>query len=102
MGKVNLLISQKFAQFRGLCEECIEAASTEFVTLPSDLEGFWAMVMLQVDDVRSMIAGVDALRRNGWQLIEEPVNGNTAAKSSPGSQQNGNHAPAVTVSCLNI
>lgn len=73
VGKVNLLLSQKFVQFRGLCANCIEAAERasvegELVTLPSDLEGFWAMVMLQVDDLRSMIASCDRLRQSGWKL----------------------------------
>lgn len=77
VGKVNLLLSQKFVQFRGLCMDSIEAARVadsagDFVTLPSDLEGFWAMVMLQVDDVRSMIAECDRLRRNDWQTASEP------------------------------
>ncbi|VDD83580.1 unnamed protein product [Mesocestoides corti] len=77
VGKVNLLLSQKFVQFRSLCMDSIEPPGAsnsvgEFVTLPSDLEGFWAMVMLQVDDVRSMIARVDQLRQNGWQANPDP------------------------------
>ncbi|KAL5965466.1 Disk large-associated protein 2 [Taenia solium] len=76
VGKVKLLLSQKFVQFRGLCMDSIEAAriadsAGDFVTLPSDLEGFWAMVMLQVDDVRSMIAECDRLRQNDWQTTSE-------------------------------
>ena len=76
VGKVNLLLSQKFTQFRGLCMNSIEASQAadfarEFVTLPSDLEGFWAMVMLQVDDVRRMISSCDRLRQNGWQITPD-------------------------------
>ncbi|KAL7060210.1 hypothetical protein AAHC03_09838 [Spirometra sp. Aus1] len=91
VGKVKLLISQKFAQFRGLCEDSIaqqESATNPdgetagmtskdgegiFITLPSDLDGFWAMILLQVDDVRAMIANSEALRRNGWVLPSAPV-----------------------------
>ncbi|KAL5109236.1 Disk large-associated protein 2 [Taenia crassiceps] len=81
VGKVKLLLSQKFVQFRGLCMDSIGAARVadsvgDFVTLPSDLEGFWAMVMLQVDDVRSMIAECDRLRQNDWQTASEPSNPN--------------------------
>ncbi|VDM33577.1 unnamed protein product [Hydatigera taeniaeformis] len=81
VGKVNLLLSQKFPQFRGLCMDSIEAARVsdsagDFVTLPSDLEGFWAMVMLQVNDVRSMIAECDRLRQNDWRIGLEPSSSN--------------------------
>lgn len=62
-------------QFRGLCDEAIAYMSAKaagdvvdgFVTLPSDLDGFWAMVLLQVDDCDSMIRSVEALRANAWQ-----------------------------------
>lgn len=78
---MNLLLSQKFVQFRGLCADCIAVSEkttsgeeVEFVTLPSDLEGFWAMVMLQVDDLHSMIASCDRLRQNGWKTDPDTSN----------------------------
>ena len=67
----------------------IEAAQAvdsagEFVTLPSDLEGFWAMVMLQVDDVQAMISSCDHLRQNGWQIPPDSsiYNGKKGSSSS--------------------
>lgn len=89
VGKVNLLLSQKFVQFRGLCADCIATSERanagkeegEFVTLPSDLEGFWAMVMLQVDDLRSMIASCDRLRESGWKM-DPDVASNTNGKGT--------------------
>lgn len=90
VGKVNLLLSQKFVQFRGLCMDSIEAGQAadsagEFVTLPSDLEGFWAMVMLQVDDVRSMIAKCNHMRRNDWRIAPDPSihNGQNSCLQTP-------------------
>ncbi|KAM3185181.1 hypothetical protein ACTXT7_006881 [Hymenolepis weldensis] len=95
VGKVNLLLSQKFVQFRGLCSDCIAVSKkttsgeeVEFVTLPSDLEGFWAMVMLQVDDLHSMIASCDCLRQNGWKTDPDASNvtdGNRTNHSTPAS-----------------
>ncbi|VUZ53479.1 unnamed protein product [Hymenolepis diminuta] len=95
VGKVNLLLSQKFVQFRGLCADCIAASEkttsgeeVEFVTLPSDLEGFWAMVMLQVDDLHSMIASCDRLRQNDWKTDPDAsnvANGNRTNHSTPAS-----------------
>ncbi|CDI98675.1 hepatoma up regulated protein [Echinococcus multilocularis] len=90
VGKVNLLLSQKFVQFRGLCMDSIEATQAadsagDFVTLPSDLEGFWAMVMLQVDDVRSMIAKCNHMRRNDWRIAPDPSihNGQNSCLQTP-------------------
>ncbi|KAK4472902.1 hypothetical protein MN116_004109 [Schistosoma mekongi] len=81
-GKAKLLISEKFCQFRGLCHQNLAWESSKgpdgndfvnspntLVTLVSDLDGFWAMVSLQVDDVRSLFKQVDSLRANNWQPI---------------------------------
>ncbi|KAH8854490.1 Disks large-associated protein 5 [Schistosoma japonicum] len=81
-GKAKLLISEKFCQFRGLCHQNLAwenskaqdgknfvNESNTLVTLVSDLDGFWAMVSLQVDDVRSLFRQVDSLRANNWQPV---------------------------------
>lgn len=104
VGKVKLLLSQKFAQFRGLCEDSIaqQESTTNadgaaagptskdeegtFITLPSDLDGFWAMVLLQVDDVRAMISKSEAMRRNGWVMPSVPA---TASRQPCPTSANG-------------
>ncbi|KAA0186012.1 hypothetical protein FBUS_05379 [Fasciolopsis buskii] len=84
VGKAKLLLSEKFVQFRNLCQQNLDWSASQqnngnlvqtvktdcpdLVTLVSDLDGFWAMVMLQVDDVRAQFRKVDELRENGWQL----------------------------------
>ncbi len=71
VGKATLLVSDKFAQFRGLCEENLAAnVVTPYATRSSDLEGFWAMVELQVDDVRRMFKEIRLLAANSWRLPE--------------------------------
>ncbi|THD28044.1 Disks large-associated protein 1 [Fasciola hepatica] len=87
VGKAKLLLSEKFVQFRSLCQQNLDWLSTQqtdarpgqitktdgpdLVTLASDLDGFWAMVMLQVDDVRALFEKVDQLRKNDWQVACE-------------------------------
>jgi len=44
-----------------------------------DLQGFWEMVKLQVDDVYDMFIEIDMMRQNGWNEIKIPV-------SIPGSR----------------
>ena len=92
-GKAKLLISQKLAQFRGLCdknivsniaagrnirthEPCIhcqclllQTISREedpFVPTSEDLAGFWDMVYIQVEHINALFAELDTLRKNGW------------------------------------
>lgn len=92
-GKARLLVSEKFDQFRGLCQENLvweemktsnvgsqadgENLSSGLITLISDLEGFWAMVSLQVDDVRRLFDEVHQLRLNDWKplLVNEQESG---------------------------
>lgn len=70
IGKANLLINQKFKQFRELCHKNIEQnVEDSFPTTGSDLAGFWDMVMLQVDNVHALFEELNVLRANNW---EEP------------------------------
>lgn len=73
VGKANLLISQKFEQFRELCEKNLNQDGTEqFPTKTSDLSGFWDMMMLQVNDVLDTFANLNKLRANKWVEVESP------------------------------
>lgn len=38
-----------------------------------DLQGFWEMVKLQVDDLDDMFTEIDLMRQNGWREIKIPV-----------------------------
>lgn len=35
---------------------------------PADLQGFWEMVLLQVDNVDSLYAELDKIRKNNWKV----------------------------------
>ncbi|KAH3703857.1 uncharacterized protein LOC127860219 [Dreissena polymorpha] len=86
VGKANLLISQKFQQFRDLCEQhkCpVEGAKP---TKWEDLQGFWEMVKLQVDDVHDMFNEIEMLRNNAWIEITVPSRrSSSGSRSSPKS-----------------
>ncbi|KAL1514041.1 hypothetical protein ABEB36_003365 [Hypothenemus hampei] len=74
-GKARLLVSQKMQQFRGLCTNNINQSIGEaFPTTNADLQGFWDMVMLQVDQVDKLFEEIARLRRNNW--IEESTTQN--------------------------
>uniref|UniRef100_A0A8D8CVD1 Disks large-associated protein 1 n=1 Tax=Culex pipiens TaxID=7175 RepID=A0A8D8CVD1_CULPI len=67
-GKARLLCSQKMKQFEGLCHTNLNQIPGEkFQTTNEDLQGFWDMVMLQVNDVDASFVEIDSFRRNGWK-----------------------------------
>lgn len=67
VGKANLLITQKFQQFRELCLKNIDHRSDDpFPTTGSDLAGFWDMVMLQVENVHGVFDDLNNLKANNW------------------------------------
>ncbi|XP_043247167.1 uncharacterized protein LOC122394379 isoform X2 [Amphibalanus amphitrite] len=88
-GKANLLIAQKFQQFRGLCEKNIKApADDPFPTTGDDLQGFWDMVLIQVHHIDAMMAELDAIRANNWRLpeVSPPRESSQSASSTPNSK----------------
>ncbi|VDP86916.1 unnamed protein product [Echinostoma caproni] len=111
VGKAKLLVSEKFVQFRNLCQQnldwlaaqqsgsSVKTDGPDLVTLVSDLDGFWAMVMLQVDDVRAQFAKVNELRINGWHLpqgnddIGSKVKSNGVGPSGDGNTADGTKTP---------
>lgn len=53
VGQTQLLLRSKFSQFRELINECEKslAGKTETPITCSDLEGFWDMVFIQVQEL---------------------------------------------------
>lgn len=89
-GQTRLLISSKFKQFHGLCDQCEQGAKDQLVS-PLDLEGFWNMVFLQVENCNKRFERMTALKDNGWQdpdlkrkivkKKKEPLHGVTSKNS---------------------
>uniref|UniRef100_A0A336KP33 CSON013990 protein n=1 Tax=Culicoides sonorensis TaxID=179676 RepID=A0A336KP33_CULSO len=78
-GKARLLATKKIKQFEELCHKnLVQPPDDPFPTKVEDLEGFWDMVMLQVDDCESSFARIETYRKNDWQVPEE-----THVDSSP-------------------
>lgn len=68
IGKANLLLQQKFKQFRELCQKNINPDPLEpFPTTEEDLAGFWDMVLIQVQDVNRVLDDMRLLKENGWK-----------------------------------
>ncbi|CRK98648.1 CLUMA_CG012015, isoform A [Clunio marinus] len=73
IGKGRLLATKKFKQFEGLCQENLNPSSDGPQTLSGDLQGFWDMMMLQVDNIDAAFNEIDKCRENGWKKPEPPT-----------------------------
>jgi hypothetical protein len=66
---VTYLINSLFAiLFLGLCEENLKPKTEGPQTLCGDLQGFWDMMMLQVDNVDASYKEMWEIRDNGWTV----------------------------------
>eukprot|EP00794_Sanderia_malayensis_P003479 gene3479-3977_t len=85
IGKSQLLLTKKFKQFEKLCNENIEASPGKKRPMSTDLEGFWDMVSIQVEDVNKMFAHIDEMRQNDWKEVSLEVNNDVedGGQSSP-------------------
>lgn len=70
IGQTRLLVTRKFNQFRKLvdqCESCVEEAQP---VLAEDLEGFWSMVYMQVENCDKRFNKLTMLKANNWIDVE--------------------------------
>jgi len=92
VGKAQLLITKKFKQFEELCRDNIEdnpeKRQNEMETKSSDLQGYWEMMFMQIDDVKALFNHIEKLKANNWAALEE-------AQESPHSSNN--NSPKVKV-----
>ncbi len=58
-----------FAKLLGLCHNnLIQTPGEKLATTSQDLQGFWDMLLLQVDHMDSIFAEIEELKRNNWQV----------------------------------
>lgn len=96
IGKAQLLINKRFQQFRELCRDNIENDPDKKETKSSDLQGYWDMMYIQIEDVHSLFEDIEKLRANNWlsdevdgHLKPQKKNGTTGTPKSKKSSPNG-------------
>jgi hypothetical protein len=52
----------------GLCEENLNPKADGPPTHCDDLQGFWEMMMLQVDNIDESYKEIKTCRENGWKV----------------------------------
>lgn len=95
-GKARLLSSQKIKQFEDLCHKnLVPPPDDPFPTKLEDLEGFWDMVMLQVDECDATFARIDKYRTNGWRIPEDAETVDSSPRPAPVRSTPGTKRPSV-------
>ncbi|CAH4032996.1 unnamed protein product [Pieris brassicae] len=72
VGQARLLMSQKFQQFAGLVDRCDAADPSQPLVTPVDLQGFWDMVYMQVENLDVRFAKLGEMQARGWAPEERP------------------------------
>ncbi|XP_036388398.1 disks large-associated protein 4-like isoform X2 [Megalops cyprinoides] len=71
VGSAQLLMSQKFQQFRGLCDQNLNVSANPRPTA-QDLAGFWDLLQLSIEDISMKFDELYHLKSNDWQLADSP------------------------------
>ncbi|XP_060793707.1 disks large-associated protein 4 [Neoarius graeffei] len=69
VGSAQLLMSKKFQQFRGLCEQNLDVNAQPRPTA-QDLAGFWDLLQLSIEDISMKFDELHLLKANDWKLPE--------------------------------
>ncbi|CAG5129201.1 unnamed protein product [Candidula unifasciata] len=93
IGKANLLVSQKFVQFSELCQNHMQPNPDERETKWEDLQGFWDIVKIQIDNVDDMFLEIDLMKQSGWTEVPKLPSRRSSTSSSP---QSGNISQSST------
>uniref|UniRef100_A0A8D3BY02 Disks large-associated protein 4-like n=1 Tax=Scophthalmus maximus TaxID=52904 RepID=A0A8D3BY02_SCOMX len=84
VGSAQLLITKKFEQFRGLCNENLNMSANPRPTA-QDLAGFWDLLQLSIGDISMKFDELYQLKANNWQLPEKPEKKDEKNKQLPSS-----------------
>ncbi|XP_076123629.1 disks large-associated protein 4 isoform X1 [Alosa pseudoharengus] len=84
VGSAQLLMSKKFQQFRGLCEQNLNVNANPRPTA-QDLAGFWDLLQLSIEDISLKFDELYHLKANDWKVDRD----------SPEKQENQKPVPAV-------
>ncbi|MCJ8729516.1 hypothetical protein PDJAM_G00107340 [Pangasius djambal] len=81
-GSAQLLMSQKFQQFRGLCEQNLNVNANPRPTA-QDLAGFWDLLQLSIEDISLKFDELYHLKANEWKLDRDSPDKQKTQKQAP-------------------
>ncbi|XP_072307565.1 disks large-associated protein 4-like isoform X2 [Eucyclogobius newberryi] len=81
VGSAQLLMSQKFQQFQGLCEQNLDPLSSSRPSL-QDLAGFWDLLQISIEDISLKFDELYHLKSSEWQPLERKDHQQRAAAAA--------------------
>ncbi|KAM7401841.1 hypothetical protein PAMP_017119 [Pampus punctatissimus] len=99
VGSAQLLMSQKFQQFQGLCEQNLNVNANPRPTA-QDLAGFWDLLQLSIEDISLKFDELYHLKSNDWQPVpsaaaQSPPERKDEQKAPPASKKPGKGRPSL-------
>jgi len=96
IGKAQLLLRKRFKQFRELCQDNIENDPDKKETKSTDLQGYWEMMFIQIDDVNALFTEIETLKANNWLVSENdnldgPLKSNSQKAITPRTKRKNNN-----------
>ncbi|XP_056304721.1 disks large-associated protein 4 [Danio aesculapii] len=82
VGSAQLLMSQKFQQFQGLCEQNLDVSAQPRPTA-QDLAGFWDLLQLSIEDISMKFDELHLLRSNDWKTTDKKEEKKSAPVHTP-------------------
>ena len=71
IGQTDLLLNKKFPQYSGLIQDATEnPTQLDLETRCSDLEGFWDLILREVEDMQAKYSKLIKLAENGYQAVK--------------------------------
>ncbi|XP_014610116.1 PREDICTED: disks large-associated protein 5-like isoform X1 [Polistes canadensis] len=72
IGQTRLLINKKFERFQRLVSDC-ESGKGEMLVTCRDLQGFWDMMYMEIQNCDSRFEALEKLRSRGWEEEKEEI-----------------------------
>jgi len=94
VGQGRLVIAERFDQFSGLIDNC-EFKKGEKETTCMDLQGFWEMIYIQVEDVYHKFSRLSKLESSGWVNEALIINEDCCVKKKPNIRRKGRPSKAT-------
>ncbi|KAI6645796.1 disks large-associated protein 1 isoform X1 [Oopsacas minuta] len=71
IGHTDLLLSKKFTQYAGLIQDANDnPGNLDLETRCSDLQGFWDLILREVEDMQAKYGRLIRLAENGYQAVK--------------------------------
>lgn len=93
VGQTNLLINKKFERFRKLVSDC-ETGKGEMLVTCRDLQGFWDMSYMEVENCDMRFEKLEQRQNRGWQEEEYTVIKPVVKKRMPIKKQIASSKPS--------